>query len=361
MIVIGRRKMPKQEVTCLIRDRPVRALSSEGQDGRTHWTFVQPHLFYLRPALLMPPERLTTNADLDSLIRPQPEYAQYELWKLIGNPSGIWRTREYAFYRKGIEYNTSLEFGNSIVWGEERGPGKKPFMAKLDFGKWAKASVPFSVNGRPVTTSLEKACGLGIVDIDKLEMVVDFGPERTAFAPSKDVEYCEIRFKPDFNPQTDLKIIDIMRPPNYALPDAKGFPLMGHETLPNAPEGRCPCFLPASKFTSFSNGYHGSIARSIRRDDTSDQGKLIIACLSWRFGAGVAAVDYTVRKEEVRELLEMARRLGGPDTLEHLAKVAEYAVKTAEPIMRWAAANAPLLRELAEGLKLLEGPPKIAP
>ncbi|MDD5340272.1 MAG: hypothetical protein PHV13_03405 [Candidatus ainarchaeum sp.] len=350
------------EATCLLKGRPIRALNYErasrnGGAIERRWIFTQPQLFALRPMFLSNSETVIGNAGLDTLIQPQPDYPGFEFWRMVANPEGIWRAREYAFYRRGFEKQPYTPFGDSMTW-QEHLPNGKLLVARLLFGEWKDAPVSFSVDGRQEKRSLKDAWGLGIIDIDKLELrtwrLSDGKIPGSGKPTGQETLYCEVTFNAAFNPATDLHVVDILRPNGWAHPDLHGFPLRNHPINENVEGARFSGLLDSSEFIEGCTGYHGSVTRSIYATDALNYRRTVIIGTPWQYETGVAAIDSPPKVEELQALLQKVNELGGADNLLHLAKTLDAALATVSPVIEWVQKKAPLLKQLADRLRRME-------
>ena len=116
------------------------------------------------------------------------------------------RALEFAFYRRGFEKDLTLQMGKKLVWIEkEKDLNQKEtgrlLIAILDLSKIADVPVTLA-NGSKI--SLQKAAGMGIIPISKLEI-------RKTEDNKKLIAY-EVSIASDFNPATDLKVKNAARP-----------------------------------------------------------------------------------------------------------------------------------------------------
>lgn len=342
------------KVSSFVRDKPVRALNQAKTDTIV---FNQYHLFIFRTGGdLLKLETILTNAAMDGLIQPNPEYPGFALWSTISNPTGLWRGREYAFYRKGLETEPFIPFGDGITWQEQLQNGRM-LIARLNFGKWKDAPVSFSVDGRTVTTPLKEACGLGVVDIDKLQFRLLKGVGSSP--QDRNSLYFEVEFRDNLNPARDLAVIDVMRPAAWALPDVRGFPLRDHPLIGTEPDARFPALLTTGQFSGAATGYHGSVVRSVCKQGDWDESRVILLSIPWHYLTGVAVVNNAATADELRELMTRVEAVGGPVFLQSIARAAEAAVKSAGPVIEWAGKNLPLLKELADRIQAITEPPSL--
>jgi hypothetical protein len=356
----------------LLKEKIVRALTFERPGkhaGEKRWTFTQPQMFMVRRGSLSSSETIMTNADLDKFITPNPEFAGLEIWKATYNEALAWRSRQYAFYKKGFETQLDLPFGDTITY-LERMPNGKTLSSTLDFGKWKNAEVEFySLDGKPTRAPLNKAYGIGIVDIEKLDLAE---VEMKAIAEKQKVVnekvintydentlYCTVTFKDEFNPQRDLAIIDIMRPRNnWGHLGAMGFPV--RLPIAGVSEYRYSQIFHATELGD-STGYHGSVVRTIWTGEGYDYRSVVTLNFPWFWQAGVAAIDLGPSiTEKLNKLMKKADSLGDPEQLLRVAADAETMITELGASLRPVQQKIRELKELATGLRrIVELPPLV--
>lgn len=183
-----------------------------------------------------------------------------ESYKQISTKAYGWRAREYVVYRKGFEQKLDLELGEKIVYIEN----------KLDYTfEIPDVKVWLATKTGGFLTDLRKTAGMAVFDIHKLQ-----------YDPKKRV----VKVIKDFNPQRDVKIIDIMRPHGWALYELNGFPTRLLKSDDKNPKAIYSWTKEAKDFEDGSTGYHGSIYRKLDFDDWREMD----ATHDWRYLSGVA-------------------------------------------------------------------------
>lgn len=243
--------------------------TSVGQVPQT--LFTQLELFTLRTSgLLLPNQTVLANYEADHFLK-------IGAYPAI-NANDTWRCLEYAFYRKGFDSELELPFGDSIIHVEQRPDDGRALVAVLRIPK--DIDVEFvSLEGKMIKTSLQNAYGLGVVNnFEKLQVnPVEDNSVRVVY---------EVTFASNFNPKTDLSIIDIMRPAGWGAADENMYPLRTSASLdmPNA-EQRCSAFRDS--FYSNATGFHGSILRGI----FDNEFRSVIFAQDWMAPSGVAVIE----------------------------------------------------------------------
>ena len=151
--------------------------------------------------------------------------------------------------------------------------------------------------------NLRQATGMAVFDVMKMDVrVVD---ERTV----------EVSVTSGFNPGTDVKVKDVMRPRGWSAHiDADEFALRGSPSNAENPNARDSYRRPANEFQDIKHtfvsdeiatGYHGSVARVGvgggygRRD--------VGAFYGWSFVSGVAVISLESSVQGVALILELVR------------------------------------------------------
>jgi|GEM_PF-880931 len=174
------------------------------------------------------------------------------------NVNNWWRTGEYGFYPKGFE-KKAIPLGAELIYVEG---GISRILEIPD--------VPIKVNGK--TIGLRQAIGMGVIPLEKLE-IRDVDETRSVVSVTS-----------DFNPTTDVEVVDIMRPRAWGLVDAKGRPLKSKPSNENVPDARYSYVRHDNEFDEGSTGWHGSFAR-----DVYDR-RVVFANSVWSDDSGVALV-----------------------------------------------------------------------
>ena len=181
------------------------------------------------------------------------------------NVNGWWRTGEYAFYPKGFE-KRNLPLGDKLVYVED---GVAHTLNIPD--------VPVKLaNGQ--TVGLRQAISMGVIKLEKLKL--------DQIDDKADV----VSVTTDFDPATDVKVVDIMRPSAWALVDADGYALKSQPSDAGVSEARYSRVRHSDEFEDRSTGYHGSLARGVY-GYVNDDRRVVYAYGEWRYGSGVALVS----------------------------------------------------------------------
>ena len=194
------------------------------------------------------------------------------------------RMRGYAAYPRGFE-NQDLPLGERLVYIED---GVRHGLTIPD--------VPVTLpNGSRV--NLRQAIGMAVFDVMKMDVrVVD---DKTV----------EVSVTSDFNPETDVKIKDVMRPSNWSSRiDADGYALRGSPSNSENPDARYSYIRHADKFEDIkcrfgrdkiATGYHGPLGRGVWGGDCGR--RFVYAVVVWSVDAGVALVGRSAaRLDEVQ-------------------------------------------------------------
>jgi len=238
----------------------VRETNNRLPDGRSiralEGTFTQKQMFTLRSSGLYAPQ-----SEGIMSVKDHDQSFQSSVCSVV-DVSGWWRTCEYAFYPRGFE-KRDLPLGDKLVYVEDG------FTHTLSI-----PDVPVSIvrsDGKSETIGLRQAIGMGIIKLEKLDL------------RQIDERADEVSVTTDFDPATDVKVVDIMRPKAWALVDADGYPLKSKPSSSKVSGARCPYVRDENGFEAGSTGYHGSLARGADRPivDANDK---------WQYGSGVALV-----------------------------------------------------------------------
>lgn len=244
-------------------DRSIRAL--EG-------TYDQKKMFTLRSSGLYVPatEGIMTVKDHDQSIH-------CGAFKSI-NATCWWRTGEYAFYPKGFQ-TRDMPLGDKLVYVEN--------------SVWHILMIPdvpvaiVRPDGISETVGLTKAVGMGVFKLEKLGL------------KEIDERADVVSVTTDFDPATDVKVVDIMRPSGgplhgWALPDADGYPLRSRPSGIKVSKARKSYLKPENEFeagsTNYPIGYHGSIDRCVHYYVLNEVRNGIGVATEWRSDSGVAVI-----------------------------------------------------------------------
>jgi hypothetical protein len=141
---------------------------------------------------------------------------------------------------------------------------------------------------------------------------------------------CSVTFRDDFNPESDLAIVDILRPSEWGYFGPTGFPLRLLGDSGGTPDVRYSDLRHGTGLPD-STGYHGSVARSAI-DDT--RRRAVGLGLPWFQQAGVAAIDQAPTiAEQLRTLLELADKIGDPAQLLRVATEVETMITSLGPAL----------------------------
>ncbi len=187
-------------------------------------------------------------------------------WKAVG-VDGCWRTREYGVHATGFEKELDKPVGASVVYitiGED-----VPYTFE----------VPDVKHPQDKDKGLRQATGMLVFALDKLDY--DEGKRILSVVSN-------------FNPETDVRVKDIMRPAGWALVDADGYPIRTRPSNGDTNEARYSAVRDSDALEGCT-GWHGSVVRSVyRRDD--DIRRLISTDDDWE-GLGVALVPRVADSE----------------------------------------------------------------
>ncbi len=232
-------------------------------DGRTiralEGTFTQERIFGLYKSGKFDPaaEKIMGVKDHDDSLNKS------KVWESI-DVIGWWRTGRFGAYRRGFEKENS-SVGERLLYIED---GTKRTLEIPD--------VPVAIfmpDGKSEIIGLRAARGIIDFDLEKLRY---------------DSEEKIVSVSSDFNPKTDVRVVDVMRPRNWALVDANGYPIRSKPSRSDNSATRQSYIWHSDEFENGSTGWFGSVARYCYEVD----GKRIIDALgSWRNGSGVALVS----------------------------------------------------------------------
>lgn len=278
------------------------AQKSRLSDGRVvralGGTFTQEQMFGLHKSGLFNPavERIMDVKDHDDSLNVS------KVWETI-NVNGWWRTGRYAAYRRGFE-KEDLQVGDKIVWVE------RDIARTLEI-----PDVPVAIirpDGKSEIIGLRQAVGLLDFDLTKLQY---------------DLDARVVSVTSDFNPETDVRVVDIMRPRGWALVDANGYPLKSNPSDERAPEARYSYVRLSENLAKKATGWHGSLACYISLIDGKVHiGSRGVAAVGyWYDVSGVAIVEkmpvskqLSVREESGRLIVE-----GTPEQITAAARLLE--------------------------------------
>jgi len=230
--------------------RAIRAL--EAANGKR--TFRQAEIFTIVRALVPAHETVMDVKDHDVSI-------QTGAYSSV-NANGWWRTRRYGVYPRGFEKEFDKPVGEKIVWVEEIDGRKADFTFK----------VPDVPHPSVKDNGLRQATGMLDFDFEKLQ----YNEERRV-----------VSVVGDFNPETDVRVLDVMRPREWALVDTDGYPLRSQPSSSRVPEARFMYVKNSDEFEKGATGWHGSVARGV---DDVDGGRGVGAVGVWSVASGVAIV-----------------------------------------------------------------------
>ncbi len=237
--------------------RPIRAL--EG-------TYTQKMMFTLRSSGLYAPatEGIMSVKDHDQSI-------QSGAYKSV-NVNDWWRTGAYAFYPSGFE-KANLPLGDKLVYAED---GVRHTLNIPD----VQVSM-LRPDGRSETVGLRQAIGMGVIKLEKLKL------------DQTDDEADVVSVTTDFDPATDVKVVDVMRPRAWALVDVDGYPLKSQPSCDEVSEARYSWIRHKDDFEKGSTGYHGSLAHLVGGDYYLGR-RYVYAFDYWSWASGVAVVGRDV-------------------------------------------------------------------
>lgn len=222
-------------------------------------TFRQAEMFGLAKARLFDPaiETIMTVREHDVSI-------QSGAYKSV-NENGWWRTAKYGVYARGFERELDKRVGNSVVWTE--------------VGVSYTFEVP-DVRHPTEDKPLSHATGMLVLPLAKLEF--DEGTRAVKVAPN-------------LYPETDVQVVDIMRPRAWALVDADGVPLRTEPSGANTQEARYSYIRHSDEFEEGATGWHGSLSRVVLGVLGFDYGgRYVLAGSRWSGASGVAVVGHEV-------------------------------------------------------------------
>lgn len=240
--------------------RTIRAL-------KTPWAgFLQEDMFRLRAKLPLH-ERPMNIKELDEALQT----GAYQSIKDVDRKR--WRTNRYGVYKRGFERRQPLPIGDTVFW----------------CGEWSCHSVfdvPDVRHPHNPNIGLRQATGMLDFDLDKLQY-----ERETRWWEAKPIRGV-VSVTADFNPETDVRVVDIMRPRGWALVDENGYPLRTQPSHPNIPAARCSSILHHSENWGSNPrvktyGWHGSIAVSYDHE----RWRFVIASMGWDWGSAVAVVS----------------------------------------------------------------------
>ena len=235
----------KKKNNCLSDGRVIRAL--EG-------TFTQVQMFGLKG-------RVPVNESIMGVKDHDDALNVSGAWRAIDVNHG-WRTGEYAFYPKGFE-KRDMPLGDKLVYIENH------VAHTINI-----PDVPVKLaNGQ--TVGLRKAIGMGVIRLEKLRL--------DQIDDKADV----VSVSTDFDPATDVKVVDVMRPRNWALVDADGYPIKSQPSSYRVSEARFSSVRGEQHFEGESLGYHGSVARG---GSDAENRRVVYAYSGWSYNSGVALV-----------------------------------------------------------------------
>ncbi len=177
---------------------------------------------------------------------------------LSSNGGGWWRTSEYGVYRRGFELEPGTPLGTEIVWVED--------------GYRFTFEVPDVRDPLERNRGLRESSGMLVLPLGKLR-----------FNRNKRL----VTVAPDFDPEKDVSVKDVIRPGRWAIPDAGGYPLRSNPSTVLIPEARALRSVPSAGFEDGATGWHGSISLLLA-ERFEHARRVVDAHGSWRYPAGVA-------------------------------------------------------------------------
>ncbi len=185
------------------------------------------------------------------------------------NDKDWWRTSSYGVYARGFEEKLDKPVGDSIVWVED--------------------GVPYTFEVPDVKHPLDPDKGLR-----QAAGMLDFALDKLHYDEGRRV----VSVVPDFNPESDVAVRDIMRPSEWALVDADGYPLRTEPSREGTSEAILSCVRHYDEFGDKATGWHGSVAchiwdwwDSFLTGFDITYWREVRADLPWQFGSGVAVVS----------------------------------------------------------------------
>lgn len=178
-------------------------------------------------------------------------------WQKI-NVNNWWKTGRYAAYRRGFENDLDLQIGDRLVFIEK--------------GTAHILEIPDVRHPTDKDKSLRQAAGMLDFDLQKLR----YDPEARIVSVTT-----------DFNPDSDVRVVDIMRPEGWALPDKNGYPIRTQQSGAGVPKARFAVTRPSGAFEGESTGYHASVILSVVYYNGT---RYIYAVHSWSDDSTVAVV-----------------------------------------------------------------------
>lgn len=182
--------------------------------------------------------------------------------------NGAWRSDRYGVYARGFETELDKPVGAKVVWFEE-------YSVHYTF------EVPDVRHPTDKSKGLRQATGMLDFALDKLQ----YNEGRLT-----------VSVAPDFNPETDVVVRDIMRPKGWALVDADGYPMRKDPSHEGEPAARYSFVNHSNEFRENATGWHGSIARFLDYYFNVDTFKTVVgAYFGWsKTGVAVVARDIKV-------------------------------------------------------------------
>lgn len=222
-------------------------------DGREIWalpgTFTQQMMFGLK---------LPAHESIMSLGQFDDAMNRSGAAKTLPPRGGWWRTCEYGVYPRGFESEPRRPAGAEVVW--------------VEGGYRYAFEVPDVGNPQEPGKSLRESQGMLVFALAKLRY---------------DRRRRTVSVAPDFDPETDVSVRDVVREDGWALPDGDGYPLRRLPSDLTVPEARGFRYVRSGGFENGSSGWHGSI--SLLYAEGLEHGRrLIDATSGWLYPSGVA-------------------------------------------------------------------------
>ena len=257
------------------------------------------------------------------------------------------RALEFAFYRRGFEKDLTLQMGKKLVWIEkEKDLNQKEtgrlLIAILDLSKIADVPVTLA-NGSKI--SLQKAAGMGIIPISKLEI-------RKTEDNKKLIAY-EVSIASDFNPATDLKVKNAARPRVWSdSVDEDGFALndgrVSDQVGWDIPSARFSSVRHSDEFLDISKlpselqailtkmgikpedlGYSGSVGRYVYYSR-----RYVYAGNDWSGASGVAIVGREATAPQLEAPKEKLVEIVSPDLILRIPDLSMSQLRTLISLIR---------------------------
>ena len=261
--------------------RTIRALvdtkGTLGKRGKN--AFTQVEMFELRPKGLLPSNERPMN------VKEHDESIRSGAWKEI-SANSWWRTNLYGVYRKGFEKDLDVQIGEKVVWVED---GIAPVF-----------NVPDVKHPHNNDKGLREATGMVVFDLDKLQY---------------DGETNIVSVSSDFNPETDVFVVDVMRPRGWALVDANGIPLRTKPSDEDTLGARHSYVKHSDEFEGEATGWHGSLACDVDGFYFGRRRYVVGALVVWSGASGVATIGRSAAAPQIEVAGEKLVKVADPESL----------------------------------------------